>query len=171
MITLDNKRRRYKRLLLATEDALEARAFVHQARALLAAAALSRDDRVTLAALVDAFVIAYGRCFASSRGGKKSLPRIESEFRESLEPADAHFHDRLIRLRNQEFAHSDADVADIKVEISDPSTLVPTSRILRRYSLQAEELENAADLVTHLIIFLTQGLVALQNDLVPAGPF
>jgi len=168
---IEEPRRSYKKLLLANQDAFEAREYVLRAAAFGERETLAQQEKVALAAFVAAFVVAYGRCFVSSRSKKNNLPSFAERFVSTLSPAEKTLHRRVRDLRDQEFAHSDADVADISVGTWNGHSLVPTSRILRLYSLGRDELASAAALVEKVIAFVTQELVLLQGALAQSGRF
>ena len=167
----EERRRAFQKLLLANQDALEAREYVRRAAAFRQRGSLTPEDKVALAAFVAAVVVAYGRCFVSSLSKRTNLPGFTERFLNTLSPAERTLHGRLLELRHQEFAHSDADAAAINVGVAEGPWLVPISRILRIHSLEPEQVADAARLVDKLIAFVTEELVLLQTTLAPAGSF
>lgn len=61
------------------------------------------------AAFVTAFIIAYGRAFTEARG----RPSLRS-LRNALTEPEKRFHDTLLSLRNQAYAHSDAAAVHLR---------------------------------------------------------
>lgn len=165
------RRREYKKLLLANHDALEARAYIRRAASFEARESLTDDGRVALAAFTAAFVIAYGRCFASSLDQRRRLPTFGDRFEGVISELQLTLHKRLGALRDQEFAHSDADVSDIHVSDMKGAFLAPVGRILRIHSLSREDLVEAVTLTDTLATFVTAELVRLQGELAGTGEF
>jgi hypothetical protein len=161
----------YKRLVLASHDLDEAREYLRSVAAFASSPSGDRTDRAIVSALVTSFVVSYGRCFVGSELGEKELPRVPERGRRKLSVDERSLHDRLIALRNREFAHSDAEVADIRVGVTPSGTLVPTSRVLRRYSLSDNDLAAAGSPVRKMSAFVTDELIRLQDRLAPYGEF
>lgn len=71
-----------------------------------------------LQALTTAAVVAYARPFVVSRGNANFADRaVPGSLLRVLTSSEREFHNRLLIIRNTEVAHSDADVADVSIEV------------------------------------------------------
>jgi hypothetical protein len=165
---LRHERALYKRVVLAFFDVTEACLYLERLRV-----ADNSGDEVMRDAFVTAFVIGYGRCFADSRSGPGALVRLPDRLLRALDPAELALHHRLMNLRNTEFAHSDADAANVQVSPANAPVdfLVPQSRALRTDSLEASAFGDVARLMEKLYIFIHDEMLRLNHVLAPHGRF
>ena len=63
-------------------------------------------------------IVAYARAFNSQRGGKRD-PLSFEDINLHLSPDERALHDKLIGLRDEIYAHSDADVAEYSASIGE----------------------------------------------------
>jgi hypothetical protein len=164
---LEATRGRYCRILVANHDVLEARGYV---RELLQTLQADQRPSPIGSALLTAFVISYGRCFTQSEWSpeKKAVLLPDSAIAEFTDEERA-LHKRVVSLRMQEFAHSDVTAADVSVSAYGDSTLVPTSRVMRHYSLDRSDVELASVMLEKLVLYVTRELIRLQQQLAPHG--
>ena len=167
---LERERALYKRAVLAFYDVVEGRQYLERMQA--NAVASSYDD-VAHDAFVTAFVISYGRCFTDSRSGPGVLNRLPERFARSLDVDEFAMHQRLLDLRNTQFAHSDNDAAKVEVSLaaSPAHLLVPSSRGLRRGSIDPTTLPIAGRVLEKLYVFVYEELMRLNSLLAPHGKF
>lgn len=168
---LTAERAQYIRVVLAFHDCQEAAKYAQRVCSLDSQHGDSRDYEVDRAALISALVVSYGRCFVESQAHGRSLPQLSGRYLRSLSKLEAELHTRMLALRHQEFAHSDADAASVTVTVWEGAVLVPHSRILRVYSLGAEDVRVALDVVQKLQTFLAEEMLRFQARLSPEGDF
>lgn len=82
-------------------------------------------------------VIAYARPFGKNAAGNSTAPRLPSGVLSGYSDAEKACHDRVLELRNREFAHSDGHVADVVVEIRRGAAF-PLSRVMRHGLTKAD---------------------------------
>ena len=74
-------------------------------------------------------------------------------------------HDRLLLLRNQEFAHSDGEVASIRLEryqLNEETFLVPSQRWLR-VGLEPDDIERVIAVINAIFLKVNSELADLQQ--------
>lgn len=122
--------RLYRRLWLAQIDLEEAKAALDEI--LRARIPIPRRERPPplLLSLTTALVVAYSRPWVYSRGQSIAERTVPGSLLRSLTSKQRAIHDYLIDLRNQEVAHSDADIVDLHLRLySDGhSAILRTSR-------------------------------------------
>jgi hypothetical protein len=154
-----NERARHNRLALALEDLQEAR---HYAMYL---ADKRADDPIIKDALAAAMIVAYGRAFSGAKGKhREAIAGLPQRLCRGLDRGQRALHARLIKLRHEEFAHSDADAAEITMTrfvLPDETFVGPDQRKLR-VGLGALELESAIGLISHLIVTTIGEMAAIQ---------
>lgn len=127
---LQPKLRLYRRLWLAQVDLEEARATIDEI--LRARIPIPRKERAPalLLSLATALVVAYARPWVYSRGQSVAERTVPGSLLRSLTARQRQAHDYLIELRNQEIAHSDADVMDLHLHLyfDGHSALLKSSR-------------------------------------------
>lgn len=167
---LDKERALYRRLIISWHDLMDARpALAH----LLSGDALLADEAVR-DSLLTSLVVSYGRCFTQSRGQSQTASRLPDSFLKTLTTEELTLHRRLLQLRNTEFAHSDAEAAEVRVQaIPDfkSAVLLPSSRRLRSSSLSEVDLRVVSGLLGKMHIFIHDELVRLSPVLAPHGDF
>lgn len=109
--------RLYRRLWLAQIDLEEAKATVDEI--LRARIPIPRRHRPPplLLSLNTALVVAYARPWIYSRGQSVAERTVPASLLRSLTSRQRSIHDMLIDLRNQEVAHSDADIVDLHLHL------------------------------------------------------
>ena len=110
---LEPQLRLYRRLWLAQIDLKEAKAALDEI--LRARIPIPRRERPPplLLSLATALVVAYSRPWIYSRGQSVAERTVPGSLLRSLTSKQRELHDFLIDLRNQEVAHSDADIVDL----------------------------------------------------------
>lgn len=174
VMTLDEERLAaeralFRRVIIACHDLSDTRASLNRLLGLNNQTPPKPGDSVVREALATAAVVGYGRIFTASRG-ERLVGRIPGRFVQQLSTEQRELHNRILELRNREFAHSDGDAAEVKV-FDSPGTLIPVSRALRRHSLTEAELERLDGLCSSLHSYLTGQLVRLYELLKPHGEF
>lgn len=110
--------RLYRRLWLTTIDLEEAKGAINEILTRNLRRPGTHRPTVLLQSLTTALVVAYTRPFVTSRGDStvadKTVPGSLLRVFTSEERA---FHDEVIKIRNREVAHSDADLLQIALEI------------------------------------------------------
>ena len=122
--------RLYRRLWLSKIDMEEAKATVDEI--LRARIKIPKHDRPPplLLSLTTALVVAYARPWVYSRGQSVAERTVPSSLLRTLTSKQRDIHNALIDLRNQEVAHSDADILDLHLRLLDDgeSAILRTSR-------------------------------------------
>jgi hypothetical protein len=93
-----------------------------------------------LLALNTALVVSYARPFVSSRGTSVAEKAIPGSLLRAFNSKEREFHELLIRLRNREVAHTDADYIELSIEVfegGDGGIFKATREPLRRPALRA----------------------------------
>lgn len=101
-------------LLMIADDLREVRDFINASLADHPESADVRDCSPTQKALDLAVIITYGRVFKNNRGFRDVRPLLEAMLVEFTDE-QRKLHDETIAARDQEYAHSDAEVNDITV--------------------------------------------------------
>lgn len=75
------------------------------------------EDSVVAAALWEAAVVTYGRCFISGRSalGKRSRRRMPSEALDMLGPELRQAHEDVMEMRNQHVGHRVGETSGVRV--------------------------------------------------------
>ena len=123
-----------KRLVISHFDLTEARKFLNRLAGLHGEDAIPRHDSVQLDAYRIAVVVSYARPFSSNRGGAKVAPTLPRKLLKSFSVVERELHERVIKLRHKEFAHSDADRARVEISVqtmSGEKVAMPESQITR----------------------------------------
>ena len=75
---------------------------------------LNSDDCLILEAATHALVVAYSRPFTRSRGHNKAKPVLPDRvWTSTFSEQERELHEEILRKRNQEVAHSDAEVWEV----------------------------------------------------------
>lgn len=153
-VHLEPQLRLYRRLWLAKIDLEDAKAAIDEI--LRARIPIPRRDRAPslLLALTTAFVVAYARPWVYSRGQSIAERTVPGSVLRSLTAYERSLHDYLVDLRNQEIAHSDADIMDLHLKLlnggdsalfksrRDPFTRTDLKRILKIIEKLSSALES-----------------------------
>jgi hypothetical protein len=167
---IDRERALFRRIIISLQDLDDARSAVNRLLGLNAQVPVPPTDVTLRDALVASAVTSYGRIFVRSRGESRRVGQVPARFLKGLTPAERTLHTRLLRLRNQEFAHSDEDAADVKVRVAH-GILHPVSRRLRRHSIADADLRGMDGIFSKLHIFLHDEMLRLYRALAPLGDF
>lgn len=147
------KRSLYKRLVISHFDLTEARQFLCRLIGLNGERVPEQTDTIQREALMTALIVGYGRPFVSNRATDTS-PRLPDRFLKGLTPSQRALHNRVLLLRNQEFAHSDPEPAGVEVAVhGTPDGKVfpfPVSN-RTRVGLEEAQLRELASILTHLL--------------------
>lgn len=167
---LQGERAKYRRLILAFYDLSEVREYLSALstigpRGLASASTALRD------AVLAAIVISYGRCFVSSEGADGGRIPIPERFLRGLTEGERAAHSRLLTLRHREFAHSDTEVAQVKVQSWKSAVLMPQSRVLRHFSVSDDDLTTLGAICEKLHIYIVDEMERLSAQLAEHGGF
>jgi hypothetical protein len=161
---IEAERGLYKRVVIASHDLADARACLNR---LLG---LNGERRASLTA---ALVLAYGRCCAPSRSTAGVPAAVPGSYRMSLDVSQRGLHDRLLALRDEQYAHSDADAASVRVSVLAPDiapALMPVSNRLRM-PFSDRQLAEIGGLLSSLHVYLYDQMVRLNTFLGQHGDF
>lgn len=114
---LEKELRLYRRLWLAEQDILEAKAALDEI--LKARIPIPRNDLAPplLLSLTTALVVAYARPWVPSRGASVADRALPGSLLRKLTSRQRELHDYLVALRNKHVAHADADVIDLHLRL------------------------------------------------------
>ena len=172
--SIEFERGRFKRCALAFSDLDEARNALNRLLGRNGKVAPTPQETDIRDALLVCVVIGYGRICRPSRKSAGVPGHLPERFANALSPDLQQLHHRLLKLRDQEFAHSDAAVADIKVDtlkMRDVLLLVPLTRVLRVQSLDADDLRLAVELMAAVHVYLYDEMERLRSVLTQYGEF
>ncbi len=112
--------RQYRRLWLTEIDMEEAKGAILEILKRNLRRSRNRPPTPLLQSLTTALVVAYARPFVMSRGDSKFADRtVPGSLLKAFSPGEREFHETLIAMRNQEVAHSDADLTLVSLELLD----------------------------------------------------
>jgi hypothetical protein len=110
--------RRYRRLWIARGDFDEASATIQQIIGFDLRRPPKGESNPLLVMLTVALVISYARPFVNSRGEASIADRtVPGSLLRVLNSADRGLHHHLLRMRNQEIAHSDAEMLELSLKL------------------------------------------------------
>lgn len=104
-----------KRLVISHFDFAEARQFLFKLTGKDGETAPAIEDKQSSKALRTALVVSYSRPFSGNRAGDGTQADLPASFLKSLTKEQRVVHDRILALRNQEFAHSDSERAEVRI--------------------------------------------------------
>jgi hypothetical protein len=171
---LTAERALFKRIIISFHDLHEARRFLHELLALGEIEPFVHRRTVVQQALMTAFVVAYGRPFSGNESEARVRPKLPPSFLKGLSPAQKEMHNRLLELRNEEFAHSDPHRSNVQVGIgTGPGGIQIASPISQevRQGLTTAHLHTARSVLTVIIAKVHDELFRLQNVVVDGTPF
>lgn len=160
--------------MLAWQDLEDARTCVNRLLGLNREVPPPQEDATIRGALVTAAIVAYGRMFSPTRSRGQVPGSLPASFTRALSPDLRQLHRRVLGLRSKEFAHADADVADIVVEACPDylqGILLSESRRLRTFSVSDADLRGLNSLLTHVHIYLHDEMLRLFPLLARHGDF
>ena len=156
-----NDRATHNRLILALDDLEEARDYA------LYLANKRPSERILVEALNAALIVAYGRCFSGQGGvSAEALAAVPDRFIQPLHQTLRDLHGRLLTLRHEEFAHSDADAAGITVTrfvMPDEVFVGPDARRNLRSLLEPAEIDRAIELINSLRLAMLSEIGRIQH--------
>ncbi len=130
--------RLYRRLFLATIDREEAKATAEELIERRIPLPRKNIPSGLLMALTTALVVSYSRPFINSRGksdiAEKSVPAMLLKV---LTSKERRIHDQILNICNKEVAHSDADILEISIKLSEYGHIA-ICRNIRAPFLQSE---------------------------------
>ena len=141
--------RRYRRLWISRHDLDEARAAITKIYELDLRRPRRKQADPLLVALTTAMVVSYARPFVHSRGqGEVADRTVPGTLLRVLNSDERAFHDFLIRMRNREVAHSDAEQLELYLRVF-PDGDGGISRV-PRYPLYRTELKALRKIIVKL---------------------
>jgi hypothetical protein len=156
----------YKRLVITSFDFGEARQFLAVLRKTIADEK-TEDPAILRKAIETALVIAYIRPFSGNQSASDVASSPPNRILKSYSREERALHDRLLGLRNTEFAHADAEAAQVKVHISMMRLVqftLPVSRALR-VPLSEGELELIETMLSKLHVAVYDEMRAIEQQL------
>jgi hypothetical protein len=128
----------------------------------------AQPDRTLRTALMTALIVAYWRPFTLNDADGQTARRLPEELLAGLSPAQRHLHDKVGTLRNQQFAHTDPEPAELTVEwnVRDQGYAfpVPVSNVTRS-GLTAKELSEFRGLLAEVSRRMFEQYAALGEQL------
>jgi hypothetical protein len=133
--------RLYRRLWISRNDLAEAKATIEEILKSNLPYPRRKEPSALLVALTTALVVSYARPFVNSRGQSAVAERTApGSLLRVLTSQERELHNLLIEIRNQEVAHSDADILELSIELfpgGDSSISRATRHPFRRITLRA----------------------------------
>lgn len=132
--------RLYRRLWLSRIDLEEANDIASELLERKIPLPRSKPMSGVLLALNTALVVSYARPFVSSRGTSVAEKALPGSLLRAFTSGERDFHEHLIRLRNREAAHTDADFLELSIEVfegGDGGIFRATREPLRRPAIRA----------------------------------
>ena len=105
----------YKRVIIAFHDLADCRLYLNRLTGRNGETPPARDDHAQRNALMTAIIVSYARPFSGNRAAKDVARRVPATFLETLNSEQVTLHNRVLRMRNREFAHSDPEVSEVRV--------------------------------------------------------
>lgn len=174
VLRLSPERAFFKRIVVAWQDLDDGRAALNRLLGLNGDTPPPSGDTTVRQALVTSVIVAYGRLFAPSKSRGDVPGQLPGAFANGLTPEERKLHKRIIALRSKEFAHSDADIADLRITVRPEymgGVLLPTSRRLRSHSVSDADLTAVDGLFTKVHVYLYEEMMRLYPRLAPYGDF
>jgi len=165
--SIEDLKRQYRRLSLAEEDLQEARAF---ALAILELDLHSRPKEpldTELRALSLAAVVSYGRAFVKTESSEESPATefVPKSVRRCLSAEEKDLHQKLLRLRHEELAHSDLRRLGLQIELVDGGDI--SMFWVTRVPLSKREVQRLKGMTEKLIDELLRRFEILRSKLPP----
>ena len=164
---VDEERRLFKRIVVSSVDLQQAGECAHHILRLGLHSSTDREDRSLLKCLNTALVIAYTRPFSGNKGSADVRKRLPSEYLDVLSDEQRQLHDELLRIRDQDQAHSDAGGLDMTVRVSRVGSILMAIPIRRNAiaPLAKGTVEQAVELIDCLQGKLAEEHVRIQETL------
>lgn len=125
---LSEDKRLYRRLILSWWDFYRADEFAE----LLEESWKQETEKMQQVALSISAVVSYGRPFSGNYDRSHTVADFPDDLRkEALNDRDQELHDHLMDTRHQEFAHTDAEVQELTIEMKEykgETVAIPVSR-------------------------------------------
>ena len=163
----------YKRLVISHFDLAETRQFLNRLLGLNGETIPDAADRVQRDALMIALVVGYARPFSNNRI-TDTAGELPGRFLKGLTPSQRNLHERLLELRNQEFAHSDPEPPSVEVEVgsSEGGGAFPFPVSNRtRIGLNEVELRELNSIFAHLMAEVYDEMRRIEGRLTPGDRF
>lgn len=177
MSTIDRRslhdRALFKRLVISHFDLTGARQFLSRLRGENGETVPQSSDTIQRDALMTALIVGYGRPFSDNRRGDVSS-RLPDRFLDGLTPEQRSLHERILELRNQEFAHSDPEPADVSVTVvawSDGTPLTVPMSNRTRLGLSDDQLRELSNIFAHLLRAVFDEMERIRHSLMPGDAF
>lgn len=150
----------YRRLWISSNDLQEAKATIEEILKSNLPYPRRKQPSALLVALTTALVVSYARPFVNSRGQSAVAERtVPGSLLRVLTSRERELHNPLVDMRNQEVAHSDADVLELSITLF-PNGDGGISRV-PRHPLRRIELRT----LSRVIEKLTDEIERLCNEL------
>jgi len=126
-------KKQIKRILISREDILEAAVCAHQLlkHQYYKPDYLDRgdefentDEYINMKALTTTLVVAYSRPFTRNEGDNSAISTLPEKILKSFNSSEIDLHKKILNLRNKAFAHSDADLFDAHLSISEDGGMI-----------------------------------------------
>ena len=174
-MTVTDDRALFKRLTLSLSDLNEAMFCLERLTCRGSFSTASEPDFATLRALHTTAVLAYARPFTANRATADVLPKLPSRLLKGYSREQRLLHERLLKLRNEHFAHSDPEPAAVRVWIQSAAKDSPTGlpshwASMEGYTLNSADIEGLYSLLNYLWAAVNAERVAILTRL-PRGGF
>lgn len=128
--------KRYRRLIISIQDIADARGACKRLRELDEFDEPTGSQSLDFRANLTQLIVAYGRPFKWNNDDAEADPKLD--VLDAFSENDLRLHDRLVGLRDQEFAHSDSGPAGLHVYVDDDG-VTPIGRVTRYASLTRDD--------------------------------
>ena len=111
------------------------------------------DEYENMNALTTALIVSYSRPFTNNDGKLSAIPTLPKKLTSPFNTTEKELHEKILKLRNKAFAHSDADLFDIHLSLSEyDGMLVPTYIDYPLEYFTEAELNNFQNMVEKLLV-------------------
>ena len=121
----------YKRLVISHWDLSKARQFIKIVLDRNLHNYNNKEDEILFTAFSIAIIVTYWKPFSGNKSSSDVMPLLPNKCLNEFDKDELRLHNRIKKMRNSEFAHSDPDAHDIDVYVSkmnDENLFLPTGR-------------------------------------------
>ncbi len=115
---MDEKKKRFRRLVLSSTDLSQAKRFVKYILENELYLERTEDQRTINRSMQTSSIVSYIRPFSGNYDKFDTFGRLDEKHLKSLNDEELKFHNHIKNLRNQVFAHTDSEVRGLRINIT-----------------------------------------------------